>query len=292
MPKRDPHFPEPEFESLAYAMQSAWQTRIHAGAKEALAFVKRSHGTSRPEDIEKIVRALGSHVRGAALAQGFRSTLNAATVQAYQRGKREVNAESAAQTKSVRRDAFSVEVVDGMGEFDAIRALEDQVMIAAGSFFDDRLQQSLTNELSSWYSGDLSYDELATKLQDLVNERLVSDGKPTLGDVYFRQLAHHSIVRTRSVSKFARAKELGATGYKLINPMDARTSVICKTLVRRGTVYSLSKAQGVVDDLLGAKSTADLKATQPFWKSPDEDRLPFPPLHWGECRTTIRIVFK
>jgi hypothetical protein len=273
-------------------MQSAWQARIEAGAREALHVVHANHGTSSPNDIEKIVRALGSHVRGGALAQGFRSTLNAATVQAYHRGKREVNAESEAQTKSVRREVFSVEVIDGMSEFDAIRALEDQVIIAAGEFFDNRLQESLTNELSSWYSGDLSYDELASKFRDLVNERLVGGGKPTLGDVYFRQLAHHSIVRTRSVSKFARAKELGAIGYKLINPMDARTSTICRTLVSRQKVYPLSAAQGVVDDLLTARSTVDLKATQPFWKSPDEDRVPFPPITWGECRTTIRTVFR
>jgi hypothetical protein len=288
---RDPFFPEEELKQLSDSMTSAWKKQISHASKEVLRFASSRHGNADPNDIGKILSIFKKEVSGSSLSRHFRTNVNQSVTSAYHKGKREVNAEEYRQTKSVTKDGLSIEVVDGMSEAEAIMQLEKQIVIAGGDFWDERLQKSIQNEMKDWFSGDLTQNDLTGKLKELINTRLVNEGQSTLGDVYFRQLAHHSIVRTRSVSKFARAKELGAKGYMLINPMDARTSKICKELVSKKLIYPLEAAQSIVDDLLTETTTAGLKAKQPFWKSPDEERIPFPPLHWGECRTTIRITF-
>jgi hypothetical protein len=288
---RDPFFPESELASLSASMQSAWQTQIGTASREAMNLIASRHGTPDRNEIGKILSIYKKKVSGSALTHSFRSDVNTSVTGAFHKAKREVNAEEYKQTKAISKDDFRVEIVEGMSEAEAIMQLEKQVVIAAGDFWDTRLQSSLEYEMKEWFSGELSQNDLTEKFKTLVNERLVSENKSTLGDTYFRQLAHNSIVKTRTVSKFGRAKELGAKGYMLINPMDARTSKICKTLVARKLVYPLEAAQHIVNDLLTETTSAGLKAKQPFWKSPDEDRIPFPPLHWGECRTTIRITF-
>jgi hypothetical protein len=288
---RDPFFPEQELSVLARSMHDAWTKEIKAASHEAIRLASSHHGTADSNEIDKILSIYKRRVSDSSLTRHFRSDVNAQVTSAYHRGKREVNAEEYQQTKSITKDEFKIEIVDGMSEAEAIMQLEKQIVIAAGDFWDERLQESIRKEMTDWFSGELSQNDLSEKLKELVNTRLVNDNQSTLGDSYFRQLAHHSIVRTRTVSKFARAKELGAKGYMLINPMDARTSKICKELVLKKLVYPLEAAQSIVDDLLTETTTAGLKAKQPFWKSPDENRTPFPPLHWGECRTTIRIKF-
>jgi hypothetical protein len=290
---RDPFFPLDEYERLSRSMTTAWQTQISVASRQAIALARRF---TKPElnDVGKLMSVFRRQVHGSSLTRLYRSDINANLTSTYHRGKREVNAEHTKQTKSIAKDDLTIQVTDGISEFESINALSEQVIIAAGDFWDSQLQDSIKKEMSSWFDGELTTDELSGKLKELINTRLENENRSTLGDNYFRQLAHHSVVRTRTVSKFARAKELGGTGYKLINPMDERTSAICRALVKRGTVYSLSEVQGVVDDLLTSRTTADLKEKQPFIKDiseVDNGRIPFPPITWGECRTGIRIVF-
>ncbi len=288
---RDPFYPGSEFEKLHSTLQSAWSDRISSASDEVLRRVTASGHTPQASDIGVVLTIYRNHVSGESFKRLLRSGISSAIGGAYQQGKREVNAEAYEQLKSVRKDEFNIQVIDGLSEAGAIAQLSDQIVIAGGEFWDNQLQDSIRDEMKSWFDGELTRDELSGKLKKLINKRLRSDKQDTLGDSYFDRLAHNSIVKTRAVSKFARAKELNAKGYKLINPLDDRTSHICRTLVERGTIYTLEAAQPIVKDLLTARSSEELKATQPFWQSPDESRTPFPPLHWGDCRTIIRIIF-
>ncbi len=287
----DPFFPETEYENMSKAMSGAWQTQISVASRQALALARRHHGRPDTSEIAHLLSAFRSNVSGYALTRHFGSAVSDSTASAYHRGKREVNAERYSETKSVTKYELPIQVVDGMSEAEAIAQLSKQVILAGGQFWDTNLQDSLAEQMKGWFEGELTREDLVAKLKELIETRLEAEDRSTLGDNYFQQLAHHSIVRTRTVSKYARAKELGAKGYLLINPMDLRTSRICRKLVEAKRVYLLHEAQSVVDDLLSSTTTADLKAKQPFWASPDEDRIPVPPLHWGECRTTIRIIF-
>jgi len=285
---RDPFFPESEYEGLASAMLTHWHKEAGAASASALRYANAGR-----IEIDRILRMYADRLGGDSFVRGFHSKATDAINSSYHKAKREVNAEAYDQTKTVRKEEFTIEVADGMSEMEAINQLSSQVFIAAGEFWDEHLQESIRRDLQTILDAGLTTDEFAGKLKEVIGKRLTNnDG--TFGDSYFRQLAHHMIVRTRTVGKFARAKDLNARGYKLINPLDKRTSDICRILVSRGTVYKLSAAQSVVNDLLTTTSTAELKAKQPFIRSVaeiDAGRIPFPPLHWGQCRTTIRIVF-
>jgi hypothetical protein len=283
----DPFFPEKEFETIHRTLAGTWTQKIKTASDEAERYIRSKHSKPEPDEIGKVISIYSDTVSGSALTR--RLDLLTPTASAYQRGKRETDAESYQQTKSIRKDELKIQIVDGMTESDAIRQLKDQIVIAAGDFWDTQLQDSIENEMKRLFSGELSRDELSEKFNEIISKRLT--GEVTLGDSYFKQLAHHTIVRTRSLSKFGRAKELGAKGWKPINPLDTRTSEICRKVVEKNIIYPLEAVQEIVDSLLTARSTADLKHSVPFWTSGDEDRIPFPPLHWGECRTTIRIVF-
>jgi len=290
---RDPFFPESEYEGLASAIISHWQEGVEAASSTAIRLVSAKHGQPEPEEIGRILRIYSDRLSGSSFVRGFRHKAGDAINSSYHKAKREVNAEAYDQTKNIHKEEFTIEVVSGMSEMEAINQLSSQVFIAAGEFWDKHLQDSIKRDLQSILNADLNRDEFADKLKGLIGKRLTNAGG-TFGDSYFRQLAHLMIVRTRTIGKFARAKDLSARGYKLINPLDKRTSDICRTLVQRGTVYTLTAAQSVVNDLLTTTSTAELKRRQPFIMNVsevDNGRTPFPPLHWGDCRTTIRIIF-
>lgn len=274
-------------------MLSAWHAHITEGVHSAMSFAQSHSGNPTQSEVTGIISKIHEKVNGNSFVKSsFRHSALHDVVGAYQKAKREEKANFVKQTKfDTIKDNFNVQIVDGMTEFEAINAISDQIFIAAGDFWDSQLQQSIKTELESYLEGGLTREEFAAKLKELVNAKLVSAQNDTLGDSYFKRLAHNTIVKTRTLGKFAQAKQLGALRYNLINPMDSRTSLICRDLVARGTLYTMDEAQPVVNDILSAKTTADIKAKQPFWKSPDEARVPIPPLHWGDCRTTIRPMY-
>lgn len=290
---RDPFFPETELKSLQHTMLSAWHSHIASGVDAAMNYAHSHGGNPTQSEVNGIIAKIHEKVNGASFVKSdFRHSALHDVVGAFHKAKREEKANFVKQTKSdTIKDDFNVQIVDGMTEFEALNAISDQIFIAAGDFWDSQLQQSIKTELESYLGGGLTREEFGAKLKELVNTRLVSSNQDTLGDSYFKRLAHNTIVKTRTLGKFSQAKQLGALRYKLINPMDSRTSTICRELVARGTLYTMDEAQPVVDDILTSKTTADIKAKQPFWKSPNEARVPIPPLHWGDCRTTIRPMY-
>jgi hypothetical protein len=130
------------------------------------------------------------------------------------------------------------------------------------------------------------------------------------GRAYWQGLAEHTALRVREFGRLRGYEKAGARGYKLINPMDAKTSDICRALIKQDKVYPLAQALEVRDKLLavemqegGLERARDyIKALAP-WVS-DKDVLydadgeptgvqgahtPFPPFHW-KCRTETAIV--
>jgi hypothetical protein len=297
----DPFFPEVQHQLLEESMLSAWHKQMDVAVTDINGYLRKRHGNPHTEEIGKILSFFSDQLSGSALVRHFRSEADAALTGAYHRGKREVDSEQYSQTKSVRKDSFSLEITEGMSEMEAIRTLQEQVFIAAGEFWDDDLQTSIRNDMKGWFEQDLSTEQFESNLKTLIQARLVGTDAASLGDSYFSALAHHSIVRTRTLSKFARGKELGAKGFKPINPLDKRTSIICSTIVRSGKVFPLASAQGVVDDLLSTTSTAEIKRKHPFLKTVEEAQAvvagrieALPPYHWASgsgCRTTIRVMF-
>ncbi len=199
---------------------------------------------------------------------------------------------SAAIGTAAASTPVSFGVIFGLTEDHAIAALKNQMMIAAGGFFDDEMSASIRREVESWFTGALTKDELSQKLTKLVNERLSIDGAKSLPGSYFDGLTEHYIVRARNVGSVYRAKALGATSYSIVNPRDSRTSGICMTLSQPGKTFPMHQAESRVEGILGARSQEQLKAVAPFLTDANaaDAEGPVPQLHW-RCRSWMKYYF-
>lgn len=130
-------------------------------------------------------------------------------------------------------------------------------------------------------------------------------------DHYWFGLAEHMLLRIREYGRLNGYKAAGATHYRLVNPMDFRTSEICWALVSANKIYELKPALEVMENLnnidmtkVGLEEAREhIKALAPWVKDSqiirDKNRnpigvsgphTPFPPFHW-RCRTQTEMVF-
>jgi hypothetical protein len=156
--------------------------------------------------------------------------------------------------------------------------------------------------MESWFGGEitensfgtltpLSREQLATRLQQIVNDRLSIEGAVSKPRSYFDGLSEHLVVRARNVGGLARASALGSTQYRIQNVMDARTSSVCRHLVDSRKVFTVAGAEDTVKRMLAADSLGELKAAQPFINSASEAKNPVPPIHW-RCRSWQEFIFE
>jgi len=170
-----------------------------------------------------------------------------------------------------------------------------------GADISRRFSESLYEALDKGYTIEKLRDVLSEQFYDIRNK----------GKAYWQGLAEHTALRVREFGRLAGYEKAGARGYKLINPMDNRTSPICWALVSQNKIYPLDRALEVRDKLLSIemkegsleKAREQIKALAPWGKESnvvydDEgtpigitgEITPFPPFHW-KCRTETRIVY-
>jgi len=124
-------------------------------------------------------------------------------------------------------------------------------------------------------------------------------------DAYWRGLAATVATRSRSFGALSGMEATGATRYEYVNPLDERTSDVCREL--DGTTFTVKGAIELRDRLVGAVPATDpeaWKAIAPWPKVKDlsssgGDRLSpaelqakgiaWPPLHF-HCRSSIDVV--
>ncbi len=289
----DPFYPEDERLDLSSRMLGAWDDAMSAAAKEALSAIELAAGKPDASEIDRVIQIFEKHLSGKNFTRHIERTAAEAIGSVFDRAGREAEAEKAGDGRTVRarKDDETLFVAEGYTETDAMKVLTDQLTVSAGGFWDDQLSDSIKEQMLKWFESDLTREEVSEKMSDMVNKRLVSEGRDKLSDSYFDRLTNFTVMRVRNIGKFSRSKALGAHAYTLVNPMDNRTSTICRGLVSSGFQYPLGDAEKVISGVLAATSNDELKETYPFWKSPDEERTPVPPLHWGDCRTIMRYHY-
>jgi hypothetical protein len=265
---QDPFYPIDEREEIFSSLKSLWDNFVGAALHKL--------NSIDLANIDIVVKTLRFY-----LADFFPPDYSiGATESVFDRARREVYADAADR---IAKD--TIFVVEGLSESEAIAVLNGQLSISAGGFYDSQLSESIKNSLLDLHEGDLTQEEIVQRTKKLVNEKLA--GERVLSDAYFERLTNFYVMRVRNIGKYSTAKALGSKGYKLINPMDNRTSPICRALVARDKVYPIEALDPVVTSILEAQTTDEQKAAYPFWKSPDEDRPPIGPFHWGDCRTIL-----
>lgn len=214
---------------------------------------------------------------------------------AFARGKEHVQAmfkEQTGKDAQVKVDA-TFGLLFGLTEDHALEAMQSQLFLSAGGFWDDQMSESIKAVLAEWFDGGLT-SELADRLEEVTKERLkITGSEKSLPRAYFEGLAEHSILRTRTVGTYYEAKRLGAVTYVLVNPRDHRTSPICRAIADGVTRYQVPEAGNTITAILQARSLDELKRTVPFLNDAEEAAKatgPVPPLHW-RCRTWMKYQF-
>lgn len=169
-----------------------------------------------------------------------------------------------------------------------------------GSDISLDFKTTLTNAIEQGYTREMLAGTLEQKFSDLGQQSAY----------YWQGLAEHTALRIREFGRLSGYEKAGAKYYRLINPMDERTSDICWALVSQNKIYPLDTALEVRDNLMAVDVNAEgleeararVKALAPWVSEKQIERnaageptgvsgayTPFPPFHW-KCRTQTEIV--
>lgn len=169
-----------------------------------------------------------------------------------------------------------------------------------GADISQDFRDTLTKAIEQGFTREMLADALRDSFSDLGEK----------GSVYWQGLAEHTALRIREFGRLSGYEKAGAKGYRLVNPMDHRTSEICYALVSQNKVYPLDVALEVRDNLMAIDVNAEgleeareqIKALAPWVKESQIERdsdgnpvgvsgahTPFPPFHW-KCRTQTEVV--
>ena len=186
----------------------------------------------------------------------------------------------------------------------AATLLEKQQIFWLGNHFDADVASKFRETLHNAFSQGFTRDQLA----DALKEQFQHLGERS--SHYWQGLAEHTALRIREIGRLNGYEKAGAKYYRLVNPMDDKTSDICRALVGAGKIYPLAPALEVRDKLLaidmekeGLEAAREhIKALAPWVKESQIVRdaqgnptgvqgahTPFPPFHW-KCRTVTEIV--
>jgi hypothetical protein len=288
---RDKFFPRDAELGLKADLYDAWQRQFNQLKMHLWNYgMNQSLSKLRIPDVLDLMR---QYFAGTAITNQIRTSTQYLKA-AYGKGQEHTDVQYKKQVgKGAIEKAFKLRGLLGYGldEEYALQALEQQLVLSAGGFWDEQMSESIRNEMQSWFDGDFTREELAEKLKKLVNDRLSIEGSSSKPRSYFDGLSEHLVVRSRSIGALNRAHSLGATKYKIQNPLDSRTSSVCRELTKSGKVFTVAGAKGVVDNMLNADSLDELKTAQPFISSPAAAHDPVPPLHW-RCRSWQEFVFE
>lgn len=182
--------------------------------------------------------------------------------------------------------------------------IQNQNLFWIGQHFGADISQDFRDTLTKAIEQGYTKDMLANALRDQFNDL----GQK--GDLYWQGLAEHTALRIREFGRLSGYEKAGAKYYRLVNPMDDRTSEICWALVSQNKLYPLEVALEVRENLMAIDVNAEgleearerIKAVAPWVKPSQIERdgegnptgvsgtyTPFPPFHW-KCRTETEIV--
>lgn len=192
----------------------------------------------------------------------------------------------------------------GIEDAKLVSTIQKQNLFWIGNHFGADIQDDFQKVMSEAIQQGYTKEMLAKTLEDTFAD-LGEKGK-----YYWQGLAEHTALRIREFGRLSGYEKAGVQYYRLVNPMDDRTSDICRALVSENKLYPLDVALEVRDNLMdidmnkeGLEGARDMiKAVAPWVKESNVEyddagnpvgvhgaHTPFPPFHW-KCRTETEIV--
>ena len=146
---------------------------------------------------------------------------------------------------------------------DAIAGLSQTGLLWIGDAYGDRLDQRriLAVVEKTMIRGGLGREEggkaLAAEFTDQYRR----------SDAYWEMLAATAATRARSAGSLAAMERCGVVTYEFMNPLDERTSDVCRAL--DGTIYKVKTSLALRDRMLTATSPDEYKAIAPWPRGAD-----------------------
>lgn len=279
-------------------LYDVWDAKLRFALRDLREITSR-FGAPKVSEIDEVLAIFKKHLAGNAITDHL-GDVRKALASAFTRGKEEADRDyktalkgsrvKKAETEEVPTPELPQGLLYGITESHALSALDKFVRLSVGGFWEDELTEVMRNDLTQFFEGDLTREGFADHLQQLIDDRFKTTGTKSLPRNYFDIVAENAIVTTRTAAKVFRGIELGATGYRLLNPNDGRTSPICAALTSGNIIYPFDAAVDEVNAIITAESLDDLKEKAPFHRSSASGGRVTPPFH-VKCRTAIALVF-
>lgn len=280
-------------------LNNAWKRKIREAAYQAIEMLyslrdSRAAADLSAREVEQMMGVIGQRL-GPDFSAQVASETNAYIERAFRLGLQDV--------KTELRGRITIGLYGAQDAY-ATAILQNQQMFWLGEHFgadvSAKFRATLTEAMSRGLTTRQLAEELKTQFEHL--------GKQS--EHYWQGLAEHTALRVRELARINGYEKAGIQYYRLVNPMDERTSDICWALVSAGQIYEVKVASEVRDNLLsidmnkiGLEAARDqIKALAPWVKESQVVRdvygnptgvqgahTPFPPFHW-KCRTVTEAV--
>lgn len=285
----------PEFEvpvtSLAAGLSSTWAPDAKAALDTTIARLLelREQGASEEQlqaEVETTLQG-GLASLGPKRAVSMAPKMRAAMEAVYGLGKDEILG-----PMGKVKGEFTVQ------DTDAIAGLNRLGLLWVGGSYGDALPTSdLTQAIADGLKAGEGRKALGARLKAAAGNSIQR------GEVYWEGLAATMATRARSFGALEGMSESGVVTYEYVNPLDERTSSVCRHL--DGTRFQVKEARALRDRLLKAETPDEWRSIAPWPRNRDvQDEfgktLPaetlakrgimLPPLHM-HCRSSVQLVF-
>ncbi|MDD3535173.1 MAG: hypothetical protein PHC50_03390 [Candidatus Cloacimonetes bacterium] len=288
------------FDRLMYAyyrpLNNAWRAKLRAASLQAITWLSQIDPQSRKDQqtVDNIM-----NIAAVELGPKFAAAVSSETFAYTERSLRIGIQDVAVQLKT----KISIGLY-GVKDQNLANIIARQNIFWIENHFDADIAEDFRSVLNRFFSEGWTMRDLATALE----KQFADLGQKSAH--YWQGLAEHTALRIREFGRLSGYEKAGINYYRLVNPLDDRTSDICLALVSQNQVYPLAPALDIRDKLLdidqGAESLESardrIKAIAP-WVSPKQieydaegnptgvsgPHTPFPPFHW-KCRTKTELV--
>lgn len=186
----------------------------------------------------------------------------------------------------------------------AIEALQADQMLWIGRHYPENLRRAVRAAVESGALRGLGHDiagkRVAAAIAEVLGRVVVPKGFSGSDAKYFEGIAANTSTNARVRGQVRSFSDIGITNYEIVNPMDERTTDICRFM--NGKVFSVSDAESQISRASAATTPDELKEVHP-WLSMGEIKgiyskggisalveagQALPPYHF-RCRSTVDV---
>jgi SPP1 gp7 family putative phage head morphogenesis protein len=191
-----------------------------------------------------------------------------------------------------------------LGDEKAVADLQADQMLWIGRHYGANLRDAVRQAVEPGMIKGIGHDKAGVVVRDAVAGTLgkvvVPEGFSGSDAKYFEGIAANVSTNARVRGQIRSFSDIGITKYEIVNPMDERTTPICRTM--NGKVFEVKQANDQIARTSAAKTPADVKSAHPWLgaekvsaifskggtKGLAKAGLALPPYHF-RCRSTVDV---